>query len=163
MRCLALYSILLAEVFLCACQTVDDDRIPYAPVRIAFTTQSMWETYGISGALDYKKFILDDNIPSNFPYTSLSYTGFGGVLLCGDIHGNAVAYDLACPVERTKSVRIVVDETAANAYCPKCQSVYDIFSNNGVPLSGDAANKGYGLKRYYVGSGTQGEYMEIRN
>lgn len=146
-----------------ACHTVDDERIPYAPVRISFTTQSMWEIYGISGALDYKRFILEDNIPANFPYTSLSYTGFGGVLLCGDIHGIPVAYDLSCPVERTRNVRIIVNEDAANAYCPKCQSVYDVFSNNGAPLSGEAAQKGYGLRRYYVGAGGQGEYREIRN
>ncbi len=143
------------------CQTVDDDRIPSSPVRIAFQTQSQWELYGVSGALDSKIFIKQDRIPNNFPYTSLTYTGFGGVLLVGDIHGNPVAYDLACPVERSASVRITVDHEANNAYCPKCGSVYDIYTNYGHPLSGQAARDGYGLQRYIVSGGMQGEYMTI--
>lgn len=154
---------LIAMVTLAGCDTVNDDRIPYSPVRIPFSTQPMWETYGVSGALDYQRFILSDGIPANYPYTSLSYTGFGGVLLCGDIHGNPVAFDLACPVERNKEVRIIVDMDAANAYCPKCQSVYDVFSNFGVPLSGEAARLGYGLRRYNIGPGLNGEYRVISN
>ena len=149
-------------VFL-GCHTVDDDRIPYSPVMIRFSTQSMWEIYGVKGALDYQRFIINDNIPSNFPYTALSYTGFGGVLLCGDIHGNPVAYDLSCPVERSRTVRIIIDETASNAYCSKCGSVYDVFSNFGVPLSGEASRLGYGLRRYDVTSGTQGDFKVITN
>lgn len=154
---------LLSVIFLTACHSVNDDRIPYAPVRIPFSTQAMWETYGVTGALDHQRFILNDGIPANFPFTSLTYTGFGGVLLCGDIHGNPVAYDLACPVERERNVRIIVDTEAANAYCPKCHSIYDVFSNYGSPLAGEAAQLGYGLRRYSVSAGLQGEYRVITN
>lgn len=143
------------------CRTVDDERIPVSPVRIAFQTQAQWEIYGVSGALETRRFIKSERQPSNFPYTSMTYTGFGGVLLAGDIHGNPVAYDLACPVERSASVRIIVDTEANNAYCPKCGSVYDIFTNYGHPLSGKAAQEGYGLQRYIVAGGMQGEYMTV--
>lgn len=131
-----------------ACHSVDDDRIPYAPVNIPFNTPAMWETCGVTAALQHRSFQRDRGIPSNYPYTSLTYTGFGGVLLCGDIMGNPVAYDLSCPVERNRTVLIIVDEESANAYCPRCGSVYDIFSNFGVPLAGVAAQKGYALRRY---------------
>lgn len=153
--------------FLClvlfSCHTVDDDRIPYAPVRIPFATDAVWEVYGVPGALQHRRFILAEGIPQGYPYTSLCYTGFGGVLLCGDIHGNPVAYDLSCPVERSRSVLIIVDEEKNNAFCPHCHSVYDVFSNFGVPIAGEAAEKGYALRRYVVTPGQQGEKWLVRN
>lgn len=158
----ALFAIVLTALVQ-SCQTIDDNRIPYAPVRIPFTTQASWETLGVTAALEYRNFILSQRVPSNYNYTSLTYTGFGGVLLCADIHGLPVAYDLSCPVERSRDVRIIVDMEHINAYCPKCHSVYDIFSNNGVPLEGEAARLGYGLKRYKVVDGSQGVYRTIVN
>ena len=148
-----------------ACHTIDDDRIPYAPVRIAFNTQADWEVYGVTGALDSQRFIKYENTlyPPNFPFTELTYTGFGGVLLCGDIHGNPVAYDLSCPVERSRTVRVVVDTQKMNAYCPDCHSEYGVFDNNGAPLSGKALSNNYGLRRYSVTRGMQGEYRVILN
>lgn len=146
-----------------ACNTVDDDRIPYAPVRISFSTQAMWETFGVTGAVQSRSFVRDQGLPAGFPYTDLTYTGFGGVLLCGDIHGNAVAYDLACPVERSRTTLIIVDQDAVNAFCPKCGSIYDIYANFGIPLAGEAAQRGYALKRYSVSQGTQTDYRLISN
>lgn len=140
--------VIAALLFLSSCNQVDDDRIPYSPVNIPFASLAMWETYGVTGALQHRNFILDRGEPSGYPYNSFSYTGYGGVLLCGDIHGNPVAYDLSCPVERNRSVLIVVDDDAVNAYCPKCHSVYDVFANYGIPLSGEAAEHGYALRRY---------------
>lgn len=144
-----------------ACHHIDDDRIPPAPVRITFNTVSDWDIYGTPGALDTRIFIKQERIPRDFPYTALTETGFGGVLLCGDIFGAPVAYDLACPVEMKADIRITVDKDASNAYCPHCGSVYDIFSNYGHPISGEAAERGYGLQRYYAGAGSAGEYMVI--
>ena len=151
----------LALIALIGCETIDNKRIPASPVHIPFQTISMWEIYGVPGALDSKRFIIEEGQPQNFPYTSMMHTGFGGVLLCGDIHGNAVAYDLSCPVERQRNIRVLVDLEKNNAYCPKCGSVYDVFSNYGVPLSGEAARLGYGLRRYTVREGIQGEYRLI--
>lgn len=152
---------LLFAGLLQSCHTLDDERIPAVPVRVAFTSLSEWEFYGVSGAMQHKQFILDQHIPSNFPYTALSRTGFGGILLVSDIHGVPVAYDLACPVERKATIRVNVDSENNVAECPECHSTYDIYSNLGHPLSGEASRKGYGLTRYYVGPGLQGEYMVI--
>ncbi len=151
----------LAVLSLAACHTIDDDRIPPMPVRLTFYTIAEWNTYGVTGALDHKRFIKDERVPGNYPYSALSQTGYGGVLLVGDIFGAPRAYDLSCPVECKRDVRIVVDNEANNAYCPKCGSVYDIYTNYGQPLSGFAAERGYGLQQYYVGAGTQGEYMVV--
>ena len=137
------------------CKHLDDDRIPPVAVRLSFPTVGDWNYYGISGALSYKYYIYSstDRVPTDFPYTALSSTGFGGILLCGDILGNYVAYDLSCPVEAKYNIRIEVDRNENIARCPHCGSTYDIFTNYGHPLSGQAADRGYGLRRDYVGPG----------
>jgi len=102
-----------------ACHTIDDDRIPVAPVNIVFNTVADWNIYGVAGAMDYRYFIRDLRKPSNYPYTAMTYTGFGGVLLVSDVMGNPQAYDLACPVEADKNVRVEIDDEFL-AHCPKC-------------------------------------------
>lgn len=149
---------------LTACQHIDDDRTPPAGVWVVFATEPVWTKYGAPAALNHKTFILSERIPQNFPYTAMMQTGYGGVLLVGDINGNPAAYDLSCPVENKQDIRIKVDEEKHEAYCPKCGSRYAIYSNYGQPLSGPAAEKDklYGLKKYAVAGGPQGEYRVIR-
>ena len=157
---LLLFAMLMAAG---GCKHLDDDRIPPAPVHLVFNTVAEWNRYGVPGALAHKRFIKSERVPGDFPYTALSQTGFGGLLIVGDILGAPRAYDLACPVECRADVRIVVDDEASKAYCPKCKSVYDIFTNYGQPLSGPALEFDYGLRKYYIGAGDRGEYMVVRN
>lgn len=144
------------------CRHADDKRIPWANVRISFATMAEWEVYGVPGAMDYRYFI-KPTVPSNYPYTSLTYTGFGGILLVADIHGVPLAYDLACPVEATYDVRVAVDDESNLAECSSCHSTYDVFVNYGAPISGPAADKGFSLTRYKVGAGPAGEYRYVSN
>lgn len=147
-------------VALAGCNSVDDTRIPASAVYIPFSDVGVWNTYGVAGALSSRSFIKASKLPSGYPYTEVSATGFGGVLLVGDFNGEPRAYDLACPVEVKASVRIAVDIEAAVAECPVCHSVYDVFRFGG-PLSGTAAEKGYALTRYSVGATASGLYMLI--
>lgn len=156
-------AIALALSLCVACDKVDDDRIPPYPVYVQFQTQADWNVYGVSGACDYKYFIKEKRTPSNYPWTALTETGFGGILLVSDIHGNPQAYDLACPVEAQRTVRVVVDTDLQKARCPQCRSVYDIFTNYGLPVEGEAAAKGYALRHYHTGTGYQGQYLIITN
>lgn len=144
-----------------ACHHLDDDRIPPAPVLIQFNSVADWDAYGVPGAMSWRRFIKNEREPQNYPYTAMSATGFGGVLLCGDINGNPVAYDLSCPVECRSDVRVAIDPEALVAECPRCHSTYDVFSLWGHPLSGEAAERGYGLRRYSVHPGGQNEYRVI--
>lgn len=144
-----------------SCESVDDNRIPYAPVNIRFSTEGDWQIYGVASALDTRRFIKSEHIPSNFPYTDLSQTGFGGVLLVGDYEGVPHAFDLSCPVECKQTVRIFVDDEEMRGECPQCHSTYDIF-RFGAPLSGEAAEKGYALRRYNISSGSN-IYRQITN
>lgn len=155
------------------CNDVETDRIPLMNVRIQFATVGDWNIYGISGAATTRRFIRQtrgSSEPAGFPYTALSATGYGGVMLVGTYtySGNPLvsppaAFDLACPVEQRQDVRIVTDYEENCARCPVCGSTYDIVNGTGMPLSGVAAREKYGLRRYRVSAGSSGEYIVVTN
>lgn len=162
-RAIAVAAILVVGAFpFAGCHSIDDDRTPPAGVWIPFVSQSDWILYGTPGALDTREFIKSEGIPENFFYTAIMNTGYGGVLLVGDLQGNPAAYDLSCPVENRPDIRIKVDHEALDAYCPVCGSRYSIFNNYGYPLSGPAAKHGYALRTYNITGGPNGEYRVIR-
>lgn len=163
MKILKILALVALIVGATGCDKVDDERIPPYPVYIQFATQADWTVYGVSGACSYKYFIKENRTPSNFPWTALTETGFGGILLVTDIHGDPHAFDLACPVEAQRDVRVVVDTELQKARCPKCHSIYDIFTNYGLPVEGEALSKNYALRHYHVGSGYQGQYRIVTN
>ena len=134
------------------CHHIDNRRLPYAPVYIQFMTVGEWDIYGVSGAGQYKRFIIQEKIPAGFPYTAASATGFGGVLLCTTYMGLPVAYDLSCPVECRADIRVFINEDN-EAECPKCHSRYDVFEKLGYPVGGRAAEDGFGLQVYNVAPG----------
>lgn len=150
--------ILCIAVSAAGCSRIDDTRLPAVSVNIVFTSQGMWERYGVNGALDTRSFIRTRTFtsPVDFPYTDATYTGFGGVLLVSNLYGMPIAYDLACPYEAKADIRIRVDKDALDAECPVCHSTYDIFGGEGRPTSGPAAERGYGLTRYRVLDGAAG-------
>ena len=130
---------------------------------ITFPTVAQWNVYGVSGALDWRRFVRSERIPGDFPYTAMTYTGYGGVLLVCDVLGNPLAYDLSCPVECSQNVRVEISTSDNVAVCPKCGSKYNVFSLYGHPVSGPAADRGYGLTRYKVVPGREGTYLQITN
>lgn len=142
------------------CHRIDNNRLHVAYVNVTFNSQADWDFYGVHGAGLFKRFILSERIPADFPYTAMSGTGVGGVLLCTTYLGVPVAYDLACPVECRANVRIFINEDN-QAECPVCHSRYDVFESLGYPVGGPAAEEGYGLQVYRVGPGPHGEYMTV--
>lgn len=142
-------------MMLCAgCHTVDDDRIPSVPVNINLGDPGLWNTYGVAGYGQYRYFIRELQQPSNFSFTDRTYTGFGGVLLIGGMDpfttetNVPLAYDLACPVERRRDVRVRIDPDSFEAVCPDCGSVYDVTMAGGSPVSGRAASEKVAMTRY---------------
>lgn len=149
-------------ITLAGCDHLENNRIPPADVRVPFTTIGDWETYGVSGAYEYQNFIKGERKPAGYPYTTLTFTGFGGVLLTMDYQNTPVAYDLACPVECQNNIRVQIQPDTHLAKCPKCGSEYEVCTlNYGYPVSGPAQERGYRLQVYHVGPGTQGEYRVI--
>lgn len=160
---LSLITAIISAALFCGCDSLDDDRIPPAAVNISFPTVAEWNIYGVASALDHRSFIPEKHLPKGFYYTASTYCGFGGVLLVGDVMGNPMAYDLACPVECRSGVRVAINGETNLAECPQCHSTYDVFSLMGHPTSGEAAEKGYGLRRYRVSPGRGTVYMQVNN
>lgn len=143
-----------------SCHSVDDDRIPVAPVNVVFSTVADWDVYGVSGAMQSRRFIRELREPQAFAWTANTFTGFGGILLVSNVMGEPLAYDLACPVECKTDTRVEIDEQML-ARCPVCGSTYDVFSLNGAPVSGPAARDHYGLRPYNVGPSRNGTAYRI--
>lgn len=144
----------MLSLSLASCDKANDERIPYSTVYLPFSIGT-WSVYGLSGAGDFAYFIKSKGVPAGFPYAAMHETGFGGVLLVMDYLGTPLAYSLACPVERNPDIRLSITDNAEGkpvAACSKCGSTYDVFSNFGTPLSGDAHAHKYALTRYKVTS-----------
>lgn len=155
------WSVLLSALIslwmtLSACETLIEDRIPSMPVNINLSGHGIWNTYGVAAWGQNRRFILSSNLrePAGFAYPSTAATGFGGVLL---IYGMdpfttelaPIAYDLSCPVERSRTVRVEVDPLNDwEAFCPVCGSRYNVVERGGAPISGQALLDRYGLRMY---------------
>lgn len=152
-----------------SCDSVNDNRIPYADVHLTFHTVGDWNIYGVKAdAAGHASYIKTPQltVPADFPYTALDRTGYGGLLLVTDMLGDLHAYDLCCPVEVRPTVRIEIPVRSdgtfeAYAECPVCKSRYDVFMNRGNAMSGLAAERGYALQRYSVSSGGPTEYRVV--
>lgn len=157
----ALIAIILTTLsgMLSGCETVTENRIPSLPVHIDLSNQGLWNAYGVSGFGSFNYFVFQSGSaiePSGFSYKSSSATGYGGVLLIEgvnpfemDAQTVPLAYDLSCPVERSRTIRVRIDPTTYDAVCPVCDSHYDVTGAAGAPVAGPAVQHKYGLRRYY--------------
>lgn len=162
-----LSAVMLSALF--ACNQVDDDRIPSMPVQINLSGAGLWNTFGVNGIGVSRNFINQDGDrqPADFHFTATTYTGFGGVLLIGGMDpftaepNVPLAYDLSCPVERSRTVRVAVDRDNLQARCPVCGSCYDVIMAGGSPVSGPAltGKPKYALRRYSVDAAGSGGYI----
>ena len=108
-------SVIVAMFALLSCSDVNDDRIPVTAVNIDLGNQGYWDTYGVHTVGQFRYFIKSEKQPADFPYTAMTYTGFGGILLVTDMSGSPLAYDLGGPGECTPHVRGVFDTSATPA------------------------------------------------
>ena len=106
------------------------------------------------------------------PRTALDKLGFGGLLIIngmGESLVNLYVFDLACPEEVQRNVRVVPNNmsssssavaTAVTATCPKCGAVFNIATGTGVPKSGSK----YYLRSYRVsGDGSPNSKYLVHN
>ena len=80
------------------------------------------------------------------PNKSGQYIGYGGLLIFYGFDNYYYAYDLSCPHECKKEIR-VIPSMAGIAECPECKTKYDIGFGTGMPSGGESE---YGLRRYTV-------------
>lgn len=93
--------------------------------------------------LSFEDMILRDNPLAYKTFSSSSLAssrlGYGGILVvCGiGIPSPLYAYDLACPVEVKRTVKVVPDDEGY-CTCPKCGSKFNTAIGDGRPVSGPA-------------------------
>lgn len=74
--------------------------------------------------------------------------GCGGVLVYHTAIDTYSAFDLACPVEVSRSYLISTPDSKGIVTCSKCGSTFNIFHGMGNPESGPAVEKKRMLKSY---------------
>ncbi|MFI3240750.1 MAG: hypothetical protein R3Y22_09255 [Bacteroidales bacterium] len=166
-KILGLIAVMMVGV-VASCDFVDSQRIPAVAVNVELDTYGMWSTYGVHSYGAYRVFNKSTGTPSNFSYTTGTYTGYGGLLLIsgydfmtGD-YNSPLVYDMACPVEVSKSTLITIDSETKQAVCNTCGSRYDVCEGQGAPVSGKAYELKYGLQKYTATASAQGGYLLSR-
>ncbi len=81
------------------------------------------------------------------PEKTYEHVGFGGILVFYGLDGNYYAYDMACPLEIKRNVKVRLRENGIHAICDECGSVFNIAYGSGAPIEGEARE---GLKIYSV-------------
>ncbi|MDR2824258.1 MAG: hypothetical protein LBB41_03550 [Prevotellaceae bacterium] len=80
------------------------------------------------------------------PRLATDRLGFGGILVCTNMTGEYCAFDLACPYEAKRDVRVRPDGLVA--VCAECGSQFDLWETAlGVPTQGVSK---FPLKKYQV-------------
>jgi nitrite reductase/ring-hydroxylating ferredoxin subunit len=131
------FTILTAIILLFACDDLDKSAIPDSPVYLERNINS--EAMELRAAGGYKTY----TIPEKYG----DAIGFGGlVLICSFNNDGYHAFDLACPKEVDRNVRVVPND-AGQAACPTCGSVFSIGYGSGNRVSGPAKE---GLRKYQI-------------
>ena len=129
---------LMGILILCACTDTEKNYFP--SYRVNLELDLTFEDKALNEQMAYKTYI----VGQTSGLAASDMTGFGGVLVYHGLGGIA-AYDLACPYEMKRTVRIEVAEDGIKAVCPQCGSEFGIFENAGAVLKGPATQ---GLKIY---------------
>lgn len=88
------------------------------------------------------------------------HVGLGGLLVFRNTAGEIIAFDLSCPHEASKEIRVKPNDFW-KAECPACGSSFDMLNGLGSPVSGPS--KSY-LKKYNASPNfhQKGQYL-IKN
>jgi len=91
----------------------------------------------------------------------VSAIGYGGVLIFYGYDENYYAFDMACPHEVSRTVRVIPNDEG-QAVCNTCGSVFNIGYGSGTCISGPATE---GLRKFKVTatSTTSGLYLYVVN
>ena len=82
------------------------------------------------------------------------YIGYSGLLICYGLDDKYYAFDLCCPHEHRRDIRVEVDMIFA--VCPECGSQFDVGFGSGFCNKGESK---YPLKRYTVTR--TGDYLRV--
>jgi hypothetical protein len=125
-----------------SCEKEQHSDIPYAPVKLTLYPEDMIQLAGSLSCLSFTQ-----------PKYAGDQLGYGGILVVhGWNYGTYYAYDLACPVEAQRNIRIRPD-SSGTATCDHCHSIFNI-ADGGYPQSGTKLR----LTQYAIGPTGNGSY-----
>jgi len=126
-------SVFLLMVFLCfsGCD-VYESSIPNYPVHMER------DIYAINLVSPGSSYINDNKIATE------AY-GYGGILIACTWDGQYCAFDLACPVEADRNIRVSKTDQALIVKCESCGEEYDLGFGDGTPTKKISKEA---LKRY---------------
>lgn len=119
-----------------SCSKDDRPDIPY--VRVYFSVDLQFKDKELTVPLAAKVFTI--------PRNSEESVGYSGLLVVYGIDGEYYVYDLCCPYDAQKNIR-VTPANAGRAECLHCTSEFDISYGGGYPVSGPSKHT---LVRYNV-------------
>lgn len=123
-------------VLVCSCTKTIESPIPYARVNLKIDLR--YEDKDLVGPYFHKEFTVARNAGES--------VGYGGILVVCGAENTYFAYDLCCPNEAPKKIRIEANDIG-QAICPECGTLYDTGFGNGNPLKGVSK---YPLRRYNI-------------
>ena len=143
------YPLLLTTIlFFVACNDLDKSSIPDTPVYLERNINA--EALELRTIGGYKTYTTYEKYGDAI--------GFGGLVIIYGFNEEYYAFDLACPNEINREIR-VVPNNAGQAICPTCGSVFSIGYGSGNRVSGPAKE---GLRKYQVTTYTSISGLFIR-
>lgn len=129
------YIFVFLVIFLFGCSEDEQRRIPESPVYIELNLMGEYSTFRNA----YDTVVFDKR------KLEIERIGYGGILVNIDYEGKYHAYDLCCPNEVDRNIRIFPNSTGTQAECRICGSVFEIWNGTGMVSKGPSK---WNLKRY---------------
>lgn len=107
----------IPAVFSC---TDDKEYLPISPVYLDLNLT--YRDKELRDVLGYKTYIT----PGKDYIDGKEYVGYGGILVINTITAGLCAFDLACPNEVNRNIRVEVDSDGLYAVCSHCGKKYEI-------------------------------------
>ena len=118
--------LLTVTVFTACKDDIYRSSIPDVPVHLELNLVSQYPLFANS---------INEYILFTEPLYATDRIGFGGIIVYTTLEGKYAAFDLACPVEVKRDVRVEPDGSGF-LNCPSCGEQYDIMFGLGYPTKG---------------------------
>jgi nitrite reductase/ring-hydroxylating ferredoxin subunit len=128
---------IISSFFIWSCDDDYQSSVPNYPVYLELNLTSTYPNFK-NNVNQYLLFTIENRV------TEIDKVGYGGILVYADFTGEYRAFDLSCPYEHNRNIRVQPNDIG-QAICDSCGSVYNISYGIGNPESGPSKEM---LKRY---------------
>lgn len=139
---------LLCGILLLACEdTKVNQRSPIPDMPVSYSLNILRDAPILNTPGGYVEVTVPDKVNQ--------YLGYGGLLIFCGFDNKYYAYDLACPHEHKREVKIKAS-MVGTAVCDSCKTVFDVGFGSGFANSGPSK---YPLRQYRVTR--SGDYLRV--